>query len=246
MNGTGRQVLATPARFTAAGRAERAWGRLRFPSRLGLTAVAASLVSGAAMVGAIVVAHSAATRPADAMSAGVISAGTMAVPHVAAAQPPVANAVPVITGLGHSSRLNGGLPTPTPAPQAATSLVLTAADHRDCPAAATACVDLTRHITWLQNDRRVTFGPVQMEPGNPAGKHQTPRGTFHVAWKAGPSYQSNIYHEAMPWATFFAVGGIAFHGGSLTAWSHGCVHITDTNAHYYNAHLPIGAEVVVF
>jgi len=71
-------------------------------------------------------------------------------------------------------------------------------------------------------------------------------GTFHVEWKAGPTYVSNIYNEPMPWATFFATGGIAFHGGSLTAWSHGCVHLTDQNAHFYNEHLPIGAEVVVF
>ena len=126
------------------------------------------------------------------------------------------------------------------------SLVLTAADHRDCPAQATACVDLARHITWMQRKGKVTFGPVQMEPGKPAGKHQTPRGTFHVSWKAGPGFVSNIYHEAMPWATFFAAGGIAFHGGSLTAASHGCVHLTVANAHYYNEHLPVGAEVVVF
>jgi hypothetical protein len=125
-------------------------------------------------------------------------------------------------------------------------LVLTAADHRDCAAAAAACVDLTRHITWLQAGRRITFGPVKMEPGKPGSGHQTPRGTFQVAWKAGPSLMSNIYHEPMPWATFFAPGGIAFHGGSLTAWSHGCVHLTDANAHYYNEHLPVGAEVVVF
>jgi len=50
----------------------------------------------------------------------------------------------------------------------------------------------------------------------------------------------------MPWATFFAPGGVAFHGGSLTSWSHGCVHLTVANAHYYQEHLPIGAEVVVF
>ena len=85
-----------------------------------------------------------------------------------------------------------------------------------------------------------------MEPGKPGSQHQTPRGTFRVEWKAGPSLVSNIYHEPMPWATFFAAGGIAFHGGSLTEWSHGCVHLTDQNAHYYNQHLPIGAEVVVF
>jgi lipoprotein-anchoring transpeptidase ErfK/SrfK len=107
-------------------------------------------------------------------------------------------------------------------------------------------VDLARHITWMQSKGKVTFGPVQMEPGKPSGKHQTPRGTFHVSWKAGPDFVSNIYDEAMPWATFFAAGGIAFHGGSLTTASHGCVHLTVTNAHYYNKHLPVGAEVVVF
>jgi lipoprotein-anchoring transpeptidase ErfK/SrfK len=125
-------------------------------------------------------------------------------------------------------------------------LALTAADRRHCPATATACVDLTRHITWLQANGRTTFGPVQMEPGKPGGGHETPRGSFRVEWKAGPSYVSNIYHEPMPWATFFAAGGIAFHGGSLTAWSHGCVHLTDSNAHFYNEHLPVGAQVVVF
>jgi lipoprotein-anchoring transpeptidase ErfK/SrfK len=107
-------------------------------------------------------------------------------------------------------------------------------------------VDLTRHITWLQANGKTTFGPVQMEPGRPGGGHETPRGAFRVEWKAGPAYVSNIYHDPMPWATFFAAGGIAFHGGSLTAWSHGCVHLTDSNAHFYNEHLPVGAQVVVF
>ena len=50
----------------------------------------------------------------------------------------------------------------------------------------------------------------------------------------------------MPWATFFETGGIAFHGGSLTQWSHGCVHLSVPDARYYNVHLPVGAEVVVF
>jgi L,D-transpeptidase catalytic domain len=133
--------------------------------------------------------------------------------------------------------------TPTTQP---TSLALTALDHHSCPATATACVDLTRHITWLQTDGQVTFGPVRAEPGPPGSRHATPRGTFQVSWKAGPNFVSNIYNEPMPWAVFFAPGGIAFHGGSLTNPSHGCVHLTTANAHYYNEHLPIGAEVVVF
>lgn len=129
---------------------------------------------------------------------------------------------------------------------AAGSLVLTARDYASCPAPATACVDLARHLTWLQSGGRVIFGPVRMEPGRPGSAHPTPRGTFAVSWKAGPTYRSTIYGDPMPWAVFFAPGGIAFHGGSLTTPSHGCVHLTVANAHYYNEHLPVGAEVIVF
>ena len=137
-------------------------------------------------------------------------------------------------------------PTTTAQPVAPSPLTLTAVDRESCPAKATACVDLTRHLTWLQSAGRITFGPVRAEPGPPGSAHATPRGIFQVSWKAGPTFISNIYHEPMPWAVFFAPGGIAFHGGSLTTPSHGCVHLTDENAHYYNDHLPDGAEVVVF
>jgi hypothetical protein len=142
-------------------------------------------------------------------------------------------------------------PTAPAAPAAQQSvpsspLTLTPFDRESCPAKATACVDLTRHLTWLQSAGRVTFGPVRAEPGPPGSAHATPRGTFQVSWKAGATFVSNIYNEPMPWAVFFAPGGIAFHGGSLTIPSHGCVHLTDQNAHYYNDHLPVGAEVVVF
>lgn len=117
--------------------------------------------------------------------------------------------------------------------------------RRSCPAAAAACVDLSDHLTWLQSGGRITYGPVRMEPGPPGTKHATPRGTFHVQWKAGRNYISTEFHEPMPYAVFFAAGGIAFHGGSLTKPSHGCVHLTIGNALYYHEHLPIGAEVVV-
>ncbi|HSZ42212.1 MAG TPA: L,D-transpeptidase [Trebonia sp.] len=123
---------------------------------------------------------------------------------------------------------------------------LTPAQRLACPVTAVACVDLTAHVTWLQTDGKVTFGPVRMEPGRPGTANATPAGKFRVQWKAGPGFVSDEYDEAMPWATFFAPGGIAFHGGSLTKWSHGCVHLTTPNAEYYHDHLPIGAEVVVF
>jgi len=150
------------------------------------------------------------------------------------------------TVAGTASR-SQAVPAPTTAqPVLSSPLTLTALDRESCPAKATACVDLTRHLTWLQSAGHVTFGPVSAEPGPPGSAHATPRGTFEVSWKAGPGFISNIYHEPMPWAVFFAPGGIAFHGGSLTTPSHGCVHLTDQNARYYNDHLPVGAEVVVF
>ena len=206
------------------------WGKLGFPTRLGVTAAIAGLVGVTVMIAAVVVANSRSAPAAPVPSPAAASPGSSTTIERA-------NAVPSISQQGHRN---------TPVQRVPVQLVLTAADHQNCPASATACVDLTRHITWLQAQGKVTFGPVQMEPGKPGGQHQTPRGTFQVAWKAGPTYESNIYHEAMPWATFFAVGGIAFHGGSLTAWSHGCVHLTNANARYYNEHLPIGAQVVVF
>ena len=153
-------------------------------------------------------------------------------------------ATKTVTGTASRSQAVPAPTTAQPAPPA--PLTLTALDRESCPAKATACVDLTRHLSWLQSAGRVTFGPVSAEPGPPGSAHATPRGTFEVSWKAGPDFVSNIYNEPMPWAVFFAPGGIAFHGGSLTTPSHGCVHLTDENARYYNDHLPVGAEVVVF
>jgi hypothetical protein len=138
------------------------------------------------------------------------------------------------------------LPAQSAATPALGPLLLTARDHSACPQAAAACVDLTRHLTWLQSGGKVTFGPVRMEPGPPGSAHATPRGTFSVMWKGGPNATSNIYNEPMPWAVLFTYGGVAFHAGSLTVPSHGCVHLTMANAHYYSEHLAIGAEVVVF
>jgi hypothetical protein len=137
-------------------------------------------------------------------------------------------------------------PRATPDAVAASSPALSPGVHSACPAAASACVDLSDHLTWLQSDGRISYGPVRMEPGPPGSRHATPRGTFHVQWKAGPNYISTEYHEPMPYAVFFAPGGVAFHGGSLTTLSHGCVHLDMGSARYYYDHLPVGAEVVVF
>jgi L,D-transpeptidase catalytic domain len=140
---------------------------------------------------------------------------------------------------------------PSPEPRATSDAVagIPAPSPRirsSCPAAATACVDLNDHLTWLQSEGHITYGPVSMEPGPSGTRQATPRGTFHVQWRAGANYISTEYHVPIPYAVFFAPGGVAFHGGSLDTPSHGCVHLDIGSARYYHDHLPTGAEVVVF
>jgi hypothetical protein len=151
---------------------------------------------------------------------------------------------------GHASGIERPSPSVHAAPEAAAAASESPAPRpgtrMSCPAAASACVDLSDHLTWLQSKGRITYGPVRMEPGPAGTQHATPRGTFHVLWKAGPNFISSEYHEPMPYAVFFAPDGIAFHGGRLTTPSHGCVHLAIGSARYYHDHLPIGAEVVVF
>jgi L,D-transpeptidase catalytic domain len=236
MRATGRHTPQASVRPTATEAAPE-WSprqRTRGWRRRSLTALAAGAVAVTAVAVAVAASGAAGGATSGARLTGEIGPDTAPSP-----SPAWAYAALAVIGGGHAvvARL----------PAADAPLALTAADRQDCPAAAVACVDLARHITWLQSDGTVSFGPVQMEPGKPgSGPHATPTGTFQVQWKAGPDFMSDIYDEPMPWATFFAPGGVAFHGGSLTHWSHGCVHLTVANAHYYQEHLPIGAEVVVF
>lgn len=180
---------------------------------------------------------------------GVIAtAGWLVIPGARATTPPRPRASmirPAAPSAAAGSRLATSPVAASRSPQrAGNELVLSARDRRSCPRAATACADLTDHITWLQSRGRITYGPVRMQPGRKSDP--TPRGIFHVAWKAGAHYISTSFDVPIPYAVFFAAGGIAFHAGSLTASSHGCIHLTLKSARYYHDHLPIGAEVAVF
>ena len=147
---------------------------------------------------------------------------------------------PVLASVAHL-----GTRSSSPARKPAVNgIVLSDRVRAECAPAASACADLGAHVTWLQSGGRITYGPVRMEPGG-AGD-PTPRGIFHVAWKAGAHYISTSYGVPIPYAVFFAAGGVAFHEGSLTTSSHGCIHLTMAAARYYNEHLPIDAEVAVF
>jgi hypothetical protein len=150
------------------------------------------------------------------------------------------------TGRSAAIGLPSSGPRATPDAAAARTPTLSPRARSSCPAAATACVDLNGRLTWLQSDGHITYGPVSMEPGPRGTQQATPRGTFHVQWKAGANYISTEYHVPIPYAVFFAPGGVAFHGGSLATPSHGCVHLDIGSARYYHDHLSAGAEVVIF
>ncbi len=131
-------------------------------------------------------------------------------------------------------------------------VALTQAELARCPEASVACVDLAAHTAWLQRDGTVLGGPVEMLPGadtfrKPPGPNSsaTPTGSFHVLRKDKDGY-STEYDEPMNHAVYFAPGGIAFHEGSLTTSSNGCIHLSPVDATRFFDTLRIGDAVTIF
>lgn len=107
---------------------------------------------------------------------------------------------------------------------------------------ADACVDRRARLAWLTTHREIARGPVPVSVGGPG--HRTPRGRFHVEWKAA-RWTSTEYDLPMPFSVFFATGGIAFHAGPLDQPSHGCVHLRRHDASRFFARLSVGDVVLV-
>jgi hypothetical protein len=125
----------------------------------------------------------------------------------------------------------------------ATVSVEVAATRSPCSVYARACVDLTNNKTWIQEGGRVIYGPVPMLSGRSG--YRTDPGTFAVYWK-DIDHKSSIFDDApMPYAIFFD-GGTAFHEGSLSIQSHGCIHLSYAAANYFWYALDYGDTVHVF
>ncbi len=166
---------------------------------------------------------------------GVYSANTSSVPPGADADRVSAAllSVPAETGASAGAGAGAAVPVTWTRPAGATIR---------CPVTATACVDLKAKITWLQHGSRIFLGPVRMQPGE--GSKKTPRGTYTITKKAAV-YYSHTYGGAMPYSVFWGHDGIAYHEGTLTGFSHGCIHLSMANAQRFFAALHLGERVYV-
>ena len=132
-------------------------------------------------------------------------------------------------------------PKPTPKPQPA------ADPGVPCAAAAAAsgtaaCVDISAHKAWILQGGKVVYGPVPMLPGRKG--YATPTGTFRVLSKEKMHLSKQFDDAPMPNSVFFYPGD-AFHTGSLSVYSHGCIHLSSSaSLKFYNT-LHIGDVVQV-
>ena len=138
-------------------------------------------------------------------------------------------------------------PAPKPAPPPPPDPNIVAGTP--CTKTARACVDLGKQQAWLIDATgKVTMGPVGRSSGGPGA--ETPIGTFAVRWKdkthVSKEYKNPQGQPApMPYSVFFTPGGVAFHGGSVTRASAGCVHLDDADAQTFYNTLKLGDQVQV-
>jgi hypothetical protein len=111
-----------------------------------------------------------------------------------------------------------------------------------CGSGADACVDLSANQAWLLAGGEVAVGPVPITHGRPGW--ETPPGTFNVGWKDIDHLSSEFDDAPMPYSVFFN-GGIAFHEGSLSDLSHGCIHLSNSAAQSFYDGLAVGDVVQV-
>ena len=111
-----------------------------------------------------------------------------------------------------------------------------------CDISDGACVQLSTNQSWIVRGDKIVHGPVPITSGRKG--YETPVGKFPVLRKVKDEW-SRPYNGPMPFSTYFTDSGIAFHEGSLTVPSHGCVHLDPQSARYYFQNLAIGETVQV-
>lgn len=117
-----------------------------------------------------------------------------------------------------------------------------AATGTPCSIRDGACLQLSTNQAWLVYDGEASYGPVPVTHGRPG--YETPTGTFPVLRKVRNDW-SRAYNAPMPYSVYFTTDGIAFHEGSLTEQSHGCVHLSNEAAATFYDNLFSGEQVQV-
>ncbi|MFD4788536.1 L,D-transpeptidase family protein [Streptomyces sp. NPDC058459] len=109
-----------------------------------------------------------------------------------------------------------------------------------------ACVNLTLQLSWVQDGRRLVYGPVPVRTGR--DRYETRTGLKKIYWR-DIDHVSDLYDVPMPYSQFFD-GGQAFHSVGLSMWnppgSHGCVNMTTKDAKKYWSLLRNGDDVFVY
>ena len=119
---------------------------------------------------------------------------------------------------------------------------------RKCPTnkGRIACVDLSRQLSWIQDGKKLVFGPVPVRSGRNGNETRT--GPKKIYWRH-KNHWSTLYDVAMPYSQFFD-GGEAFHAISGSVWSppgsHGCVNMRLADAKKYWSLLRTGDDVFVY
>jgi L,D-transpeptidase catalytic domain len=171
---------------------------------------------------------------------GVLAAGAATGPAVPA---PAAAPAPAVEPAAVRTPAPAAAPAPAvaPAPVAAPAAPALAAGT-PCSSTADACVDLSSRKAWLLDGAgNITYGPVGALGGT--RKDPTPTGTFSVDYK-DRDHVSNIFDVPMPNSVFFAPA-IAFHKGSLSDRSHGCIHLGRSASQRFFSELSPGDTVQV-
>ncbi|TNC20868.1 L,D-transpeptidase [Amycolatopsis alkalitolerans] len=190
-----------------------------------------------------------------AAAAAVVVAGCAGGTKTAAVQPAVASA-PTSSSPAAPTTTTTKAPPPststTTAPPSTSTAPRTTAPKTTVKPAANpsvpcsitdgACVDISAKKAWLLSGGKIVYGPVPVTTGRRG--HATPTGTFHVLYKQRMHYSKEFDNAPMPYSVFFYPGD-AFHTGSLSVPSHGCVHLSSSASQKFFATLSVGDPVQV-
>ena len=127
-------------------------------------------------------------------------------------------------------------------------LTPTLVEGTPCTVDTVACVSISERKAWLFDNGVIKHGPVKVATGGPG--QETPVGDHVVQWK-NKNHKSQEHKtpdgqpSPMPYAVFFADGGVAFHEGTLARRSASCVRLEMEDAQRYYTYLQIGDKVQV-